>query len=196
MKLQGNPKIWTVTQSQFGQIIGVSQQRVSQLINEQVLMKDEGSKSGAILLIDSLREYYLSKQAAKDGAESINYWKERALLTKKQRELAELKLEKERGNFYEAAEVEAVITEMLVKFRNKLTGIAAKLSPQLEGKTLAQINSILAEEIEDNLNELASEMEGANFVEVNENENDNGTEKYVGEKFTSSTTDDNFRMGG
>lgn len=196
MKLQGNPKIWTVTQTQFGQIIGVSQQRVSQLIDEQVLLKDEGSKSGAILLIDSLREYYLSKQAAKDGTESINYWKERALLTKKQRELTELKLEKERGNLYEAAEVEAVITEMLVNFRNKLTGIAAKLSPQLAGKNVAQINSILANEIEDNLNELADELEGANFVEGIEDENSSVVKEEVGEKFTPGTTNDSFRMGG
>lgn len=173
MKLQGNPKIWTVTQTQFAQIIGVSQQRVSQLIDEQVLMKDEGSKSGAILLIDSLREYYLSKQAAKDGAESINYWKERALLTKKQRELAELKLEKERGNLYDAAEVEGVLTELIVNFRNKLSGIAAKLSPQLAGKDVAQINKIIAAEIDDNLEELADELAGTDFTEEVEDETGN-----------------------
>ena len=173
MKLQGNPKIWTVTQTQFAQIIGVSQQRVSQLTDEQVLMKDEGSKSGAILLIDSLREYYLSKQAAKDGAESINYWKERALLTKKQRELAELKLEKERGNLYDAAEVEGVLTELIVNFRNKLSGIAAKLSPQLAGKDVAQINKIIAAEIDDNLEELADELAGTDFTEEVEDETGN-----------------------
>lgn len=165
MKLQGNPKIWTVTQTQFAQIIGCSQQRVSQLIDEQVLMKDEGSKSGAILLIDSLREYYLSKQAAKDGAESINYWKERALLTKKQRELAELKLEKARGNLYEADIVEDVISESLVNFRNKLSGIPNKLSPRLQGKNVAQINKILAEELEEVLNELADNLEAADFYD-------------------------------
>lgn len=170
MKLQGNPKVWTVTQTQFGQIIGVSQQRVSQLIDEQVLMKDETSKSGAILLIDSLREYYLSKQANKDGAESVNFWKERALNEKAKRELNEIKLEQARGNLYDAETVENVMAEILVNFRNKLTGVPNKLSPRLANKSAAEINAALTEELTDLLFELCQEFESTEFAEEVEDE--------------------------
>lgn len=164
MKLQGDYKLWTVTQTQFGQIIGVTQQRVNQLIDEKIILKDESSKNSAVMLIDSLREYYLSKQAAKDGGESVNFWKERALNEKAKRELNELKLEKERGNLYDACTVENVLAETIVNFRNKITGIPNKISPQLANKTAGEINELLAEEIEDVLNELADELEKGDFV--------------------------------
>jgi phage terminase Nu1 subunit (DNA packaging protein) len=178
MKLQGDHNLWTVTQTQFGQIIGVSQQRVNQLIDEKIVLKDESSKNSAVLLIDSLREYYCSKQAAKDGGESVNFWKERALNEKAKRELNELKLAKARGEVYEAATVEAVMQEQLTDFKNKLLSLPNKLSPQLEGKTAGQINRLLNEELEDALKELAENYESADLneeIQVIESDDAGGT---------------------
>ena len=165
MKLQGDHNFWTVTQTQLGKILGVTQQRVNQLIDEKIVFRDESSKGGAVMLIDSLREYYLSKNASKDEGESVNFWRERARNEKAKRELNELKLSRARGELYDADIVESTICESLTNFRNKLLGLPNKLAPQLVGKTAGQINEILTEEIEDVLNELANNLEGADFNE-------------------------------
>lgn len=164
MKLKGNYKDWAVTQSQLGKILEVSQPRINQLIDEEIVIRDESSQSGAVLLIDSLRNYYLSKNAVKDNeGGSVNFWKEKGLHERAKRQMAELKLRERKGELYEAATVEAVMMEQLVNFRNKLLGIPAKFATRLEGKSRAEINDALTEEIENCLDELSKNYKNAKF---------------------------------
>ena len=169
MKLQGNSEEWSVSQSQLGRILGVSHQRVNQLIEEEVVLRDESSKTGAVLLIDSLRNYYRSKQSLEDGAGKVDFWKERGLHERAKRELAELKLKQRRGELYEAETVERVMIEHLTNFRNKLLGLPAKMAAVLEGKPRGDIYELINLEIEAALEELSNNYKGADF---NEDETD------------------------
>ncbi len=162
MKIQGEVKDATCTQTQLGRALGVSKQRVNQLIDEGVVIRDEFSTNGQVMLFESLQNFFLSKNTAGDG---VNFWKEKGLHEKAKRELAELKLSKSRGEVYDASTVEGVLVELLTNFRSKLTGLPAKYSTQLEGKSRAEIYDVLTAAIEEELTELS---EGVRTVEFDE----------------------------
>lgn len=170
MKINGNYKQWSVSQTQLGKILEVSQARINQLIDEEIVLRDESSKGGAVLLIDSLKNYYLSKNAATDdNGNSVNFWKEKGLHERAKRKMAELKLRERKGELYEAETVENVLFEITTNFRNKLLGLPSKFSAQLEGKPKEKINVILTEEIERCLEELSRNYTSADFkAESNE----------------------------
>lgn len=160
MRIVGNYKEWSVSQTLLGQILNISQPRVNQLIDEKIVLRDESTKGSAVLLIPSLRNYYLSKNAS--GGE-VDFWKEKGLHEKAKREMTELKLQERRGELYEAETVEAVMVEQLTNFRNKLLGLPSKFATQLEGKNREEINDILTVEIENLLEELSQNYQNANF---------------------------------
>lgn len=113
MKVSKNLKLLTTTQSEMANIMGVSQQRVSQLISENVILRD---KNNSVLVIESLKNYYKLK-ANSENSDDIDFQKERALHEKTKREIAELKLAKMQRSAYAARTVELVLTEMLSNLR-------------------------------------------------------------------------------
>lgn len=151
-----------MTQKEFGKLIGVTQSRISQLCDEGIIIKNE--LSGKIRVIESLRNYYLSKNAPEDG---VSYWTERSKHEKAKRELAELKLRERRGELYEAAEVEGVLCEYFADFRNKLLVIGHKLSRRLEGQSARVICEAIDEEITHCLEELSANVEDGKAEFVN-----------------------------
>ena len=155
----------TITQGEFGKLVGLTQQRISQLLDEDVLVRDELSRAGRLMFFDSLKNFYQSKQSTQEG---VNFWKERSLHEKAKRELAELKVHERQGELYEAEVVERVLADLLTDFRNKLLGIGHKLSPQLENLTAAQICDIIDEEIIANMKELAEGVDKARYGEAEE----------------------------
>lgn len=164
MKIQGEVKDATATQSQLARAIGVSKQRINQLIDEGIIIRDEESTNGQVMLFESLQNYFLSKNTTGDG---VNFWKEKGLHEKAKRELAEIKVQITRGELYEASTVENVMIEQLANFRTKLLGLPSKLAPQLEGKTRGEIFDALTAEIEESLTELADNYNSADFAPEN-----------------------------
>lgn len=118
MKVSKNLKLLTTTQSEMANIMGVSQQRVSQLISENVILRD---KNNSVLVIESLKNYYKLKANA-ENSDDIDFQKERALHEKTKREIAELKLAKMQRSAYAARTVELVLTEMLSNLRTSFWG--------------------------------------------------------------------------
>ncbi|MBR0060988.1 MAG: hypothetical protein IJP68_05855 [Selenomonadaceae bacterium] len=159
-------KTMTVTQTFLAKVLGLTQGRISQLLDEGILIRDEESRQPRFY--ESLKSYWLSKKTTGEG---VNFWTEKALHEKAKRELSELKLAQERGEVYAAADVESVLVEMLIDFRNKLTGLGHKLAAQLEGKTATEICGIIDSEIELDLKELSE-----NVKAESENDKDNGAE--------------------
>lgn len=170
MKLIGEVKDATVTQSQLARALGISKQRVGQLIDEGIVIRDELSTNGQVMLLESLQNYFLSKNSTGDG---VSFWKERSLHEKAKRELAELKLAKSRGEVYDAATVEGVLSELLTNFRNKLLGLPSKYARQLEGKSRAEIYSELTAAIEDELTELSEGVNSCDFDETGDDVEEN-----------------------
>ena len=147
-----------VPQRFIAKVLGLTQQRISQLLDEGILVRDE--ESGQPRLHDSLKSYYLSKNAAGSG---VNFWTEKALLERAKRELAELKLAQRKGELYEAEVVEQVLTEIFTDCRNKLLGVGHKLAKRLEGRTAAQICDIIDDEINECLKELSENVAEAEY---------------------------------
>lgn len=154
VKIKGDYKSWTVTQTLFGKIVNLTQQRINQLIEEEIVIRDPSSKGGAVFLIESLQNFY----ASKNNSEVVNFWTERGLHEKAKRELAELKLREKQGELYDAATVENVVTEAAFILKTNLQGLPAKLAPALEKKTANEVVGILRKEIEVALNELSEKL--------------------------------------
>ena len=171
-KITGNFKTWTVTQTLFGQIIGVSTPRVNQLIEEGVAHRNPADKSGGVLLIQSLKDYLTSKKSTNEENGDAIFWKERGLHERAKRKTAELKLRKAEGEVYDALTVELAFTEMLSMLRSHLTALPSKFATQLEGKTRGEIYDILTREIEEKLFELSNAYNPKEFSEqlLTENE--------------------------
>lgn len=154
-----------VPQTFLAKILGLTQGRISQLLDEGILIRDE--ESGQPRLHESIKNYYLSKNATGAG---VNFWTEKALHEKAKREMAELKLQERKGELYIAEEVEQVLAEFFTDFRNKLLGMGHKLAKRLEGKTAAQICDIIDEEITECLEELSENVEEAEYKNKNADE--------------------------
>ncbi len=154
----------TITQTEMGRAIGVTRQRVGQLIQDGTFKTDA---NGGLLLVENLRRFY--QETAED--EEADFNKEKALHEKAKREIAELQLAKMKKNAYSARVVEYVMTEMLSNLRTQLLGLPSKLAPMLEGKGKEEIYTTMTTEIEEKLSEL-SEYSPDLFNEEIEDEDD------------------------
>lgn len=178
MKLEGDYREWRVSQTQMAAILSLAKSRISQLVTEQILVRDEGS--GSLFLIESLQNYYQSKQSS---GKRVNFWDERALHERAKRQITELKLKQAKGEVYAAALVEQVMSEQLNNFKNKLLGVPAKMAAQLEGKTRAEINDALNFEIENLLEELSAGYGAAKLNdEIREIESSDAEESEAAEE--------------
>ena len=152
MKVQGNIKELTVTQAALSRALGLTPARVNQLIDLEIVVRDEKDASGGVFLFESVKNYYSSKKAAKEDAD---LFKEKALHERVKRQISELKLAREEGRVYDATTVEAVMIEQLAGLRTHLLGLGTKMAAMLEGKTKDEIASALDAEVEDRLKELS-----------------------------------------
>ena len=165
--IDGEIQSMTCMQTQLARALNLSKQRINQLIDEGIVVRDETSFTGQVMFFESLQNFFLSRSVKLGGEISVNFWKERGLHEKAKRELAEVKLAKTRGQLYDATTVESVLSELLTNFRSKLLGLPAKLATQLEGKSRDEINSMLTAEIEENISELTERLANVSFVDNN-----------------------------
>ena len=157
-----------VPQRFMAKVLGLTQGRISQLLDEGILIRDE--ESGQAMLHESIKSYYLSKNTTGSG---VNFWTEKALHERAKRQLAELKVRQREGELYEAAEVERELGELMTELRNKLVGMGHKLAKRLEGLPAAGICDIIDGEIEEIMEEISRDVEEAEYK--TNNPADNGT---------------------
>lgn len=169
--VSGSVKEITVKQKALAQALGVTPPRVSQLIKDGVVVRDESNSGGAVLLFESLKNFFQSTQAAGEGGDTVDYWEEKAKHERARRQIAELRIAKMEGRVYDARTVELVMTGMLKTFTTQLLGIPQKLAPQLEGLKKGEIHERLTKELEEALSEL-SEYKPELFMEEVEEESD------------------------
>lgn len=172
IRIAGRLSDMSVSQAQLAEALSLSRPRINQLIDEGIVLRDEESKNGAVVMLDSLRNYYLSKNVSGGG---VDFWQEKGKHERAKRQLTELKVREREGELYEAETVEAVMAEHLTNFRTKLLGLPSKFATALEGKTRAEIYDTLTFEIETVLEELAQNYRLADFavqspIEYNEDE--------------------------
>lgn len=149
-----------VSARQLAEILGITERRVNQIANEgRVFQRDLNGKFDVVKCVEA---YYREKFAKND--DELSYEREKALHEKAKREKAELQLLKMKNRLHAAEDVELIMTEMLVRFRNRILGIPAALAPKLYRKTVPKIAEILKNELHSALTEL-SEYDPAMFVD-------------------------------
>lgn len=162
-RFDGEIKSASVKQKELAAALGLTAARINQLIDEGIVIRDELSRSGRVMLFDSLRNYFLSRKTTDEGT---NYWLEKARHEKVKRELSELKLRRESGELYEAGTVERVLAELMTTFKNKLEGTGHKLATRLEGLTATEICAIIDGEMEEVLKELSDDASSERYEDT------------------------------
>ena len=175
MKVAEDARTITVSQSNLARAIGVTSGRVSQLVREGVVVRDDKDSRGGVYLVQSIRNYGALKsgRGGANAADDLDYISEKAKHERVKREIAELRLAKMERRAYDAKTVELVLTEMLSNLRTQLLGLPSKLAPQLEGKTRDQIYEVMTRELEERLSEL-SEYTPELFTEEEVESDDEG----------------------
>lgn len=140
-----------VTSSELSKVLGISQRRVQQLENENVLVKNS---EGKFELSKNVELYYTWKLQPTSAA---NYENEKALHEKAKREKAEMGNAKLRNQLHDAKDVETVMTNMLITFRNKMLSLPSNVSGKLvRQKSKNIINYELDKAIREALAELGN----------------------------------------
>ncbi|MDO6355293.1 DNA-packaging protein [Caloramator sp. CAR-1] len=152
-----------VTAKKLAQILGITERRVNQLVNEEKVLQRDAN--GKFELQKSVHDYYKYK-FCKD--EELDLTIEKAKHERAKREIAEIELAKLKNKMHDAEDIERVLTGMLINFRNRILAIPSKVAPKIIGqKSIAVINEILQQELYDALNEL-SEYDPEMFLEEGE----------------------------
>lgn len=154
VKVTGDPRKITVSQTNLAKVLGITTARVSQLIKEGIVFRDDNDKSGGVFLVKSIQAYTVFKGAS-EGDSELDYMAEKAKHEKVKRELSELRLAKEEARAYDAITVELVMTEMVSNLRTQLLGLPSKIAPMLDGAGKDKVYSVLTGEIEEKLSELS-----------------------------------------
>jgi plasmid maintenance system antidote protein VapI len=128
----------------LAKLLGVSVRRVNQMVtNEGKITKEP---EGDFILQKAISQYYMAKY--KLSQDNVDYNHEKALHERAKRKLTEMEVRKRSNELHEAADVEAVLTDMLVNLRTKLLGIPAKMATQLAERSKEEVESLLTKEIE------------------------------------------------
>ena len=152
MKISKNLKDLTTTQTELARILGITQQRVSQLVKDGTIIRDENNQ---VAVIESLKNFYKFSSENEEGKE-LSFDREKALHEKVKRELAEIKLAELKNDMHTTEHIKIMVGGMVVVFKRRMLAIPYKLAPRLEGKKADDINEMLTKEINEGLTELAS----------------------------------------
>lgn len=133
--------------------LDLTESRVRQLRKQKIITE---YRPGLYDLKTVTHEYINYLRNNSTAETSVDYNTERAKLVRAKRESQELELRLRREELHEAAEIEQVMTDILVKFKTRLMAIPAKLSPILtKKKDQTEIFMIIKKAIDETLEELS-----------------------------------------
>lgn len=151
MKISKDLKSITTTQTEMARALSITQPRIHQLIEEGTIIWDA---AGGVKVIESLRNYYSSGNGTKDENE-LDLEKEKAAHERIKRELSEIKLTETRGETHRTEDINLLLGNAIVIFRNQLLRLPSKMARQLEGKGVEEMNQIMTKEINAILKDLS-----------------------------------------
>lgn len=136
----------------LGSIVGKTPQWIRQLTRDGVL-KQTGR--GKYLLGEAVQAYIEHVTGGKEDDKKPRYMDYKTEHERIKAEKAALELGEMRGELHRSEDVEAVMTDMLMAFRQKILVIPTKLAPQLTG--IGEIN-IIKKLLTDVLHEALTEL--------------------------------------
>ena len=159
-----------VNQKQLSQYLGISTRRIRQLREDGVFQKRDGTAAG-YNLEQCIQEYIEYKVNAETGRRtSASKEKVQAEHEEVKKQISVLKLRKLRREMHESADVESFLADMLIRFRNRLLNVPARVAIRIAGeKDISEVTKVLEKEMLDTLNELSNydpdEIDGLSGVE-------------------------------
>lgn len=145
-----------VTGKELSAVLGVSDRRIRQLVNEKVFERDSGDSSNKFHLPTCVQKFIEYKLRSKLGDKDIDYFQERSKHERAKRVKAEVELTHLLGRMHSAEDVELIMTDMVVKAKTKLRGVPAKIAATLLAQSeITALETILASEIDECLMEIA-----------------------------------------
>lgn len=148
----------TVNSAVMADIIGVTDRRVRGLAEEGILVR---AAKGRYKMVESLKNYILALKIAKNSdmqmpdSKTLDLDEEKAKHEVIKIQMSELKLRVMEGKLHKSEDVRAVMSDILVAFRSRLTNHPAKTAPVLAGMyDPGEIQTYLEKEMEDALKEL------------------------------------------
>lgn len=170
----------TVNSAALEKIIGVSDRRIRQLAEENIIIR---AAKGRYKLMDSITNYILTLkvQMEANNAESvdgeIDLEEEKAIHERVKRHISELKLQTMRGELHKSEDVERVMMDMLASVRAKLLSMPTKLAPILVSRSeIDFVRNTISREVMEALNELKDynpkEFYSDEYVAIGDDGND------------------------
>ena len=144
-----------VNQKELAQCLGISSRRVRQLKEEGLFQTVSGERG--YNLEKSIQEYVDYKINAETGRRtSISKEAIQAEHEEVKKQISILKLRKLRRELHEAADVECYLSDMLIRFKNRLLALPSKMAMEVSGeKDVNRIIQIIQKDIMDAMEELA-----------------------------------------
>lgn len=166
-----------VSQKQLSQCLGISTRRIRQLREEGVFCRRDGKATG-YNLEKCIQEYIDYKVNAEVGrSASISKEKIQAEHEEVKKQISVLKLRRLRRELHEAADVENFLSDMLLKFRNRMLAIAPRVAMRAVGEgDIGRLTEIIQKEMLDTLEELSEydpdEIDGIVLQEFEDDEDE------------------------
>jgi phage terminase Nu1 subunit (DNA packaging protein) len=140
--------------NELAAIVGKSARWIRQLTSEKILVQTGRGKYILGVAVQSYIEHASGGKEEDDKPRFIDHKTEHERI---KTEKAALELAQMRGELHRSEDVEQVMDDMLMAFRQKILGIPTKLSPQLVGiEEIPVIKARLTEVLYEALNELAN----------------------------------------
>lgn len=186
MSKKQNVESIVVNTKTIAKIIGVTERRVRQLVEEGVI---DRVGHGRFNLIETINKYIVFLKLDNEENDNENIQEkldyEKYLHEKAKREKAEMELAHLKKQMHHASEVEKVMNQMLSDFRARLLGLPSKVAPSLVAREdINLIESLIQKEVYEALTEL-SEYDPSLFGDENEDEEDDGDEVEESEETES-----------
>lgn len=145
-----------VNQKQLSQCLGISTRRIRQLREEGVFQRKDGKATG-YNLERCVQEYIDYKVNAEIGrSASISKEEVQAQHEEVKKQISLLRLRKMRRELHEAADVEGFLSDMLLKFRNRMLAVSPRVAMKAVGETdLSRLTEVIQKEMLATLEELS-----------------------------------------
>ncbi len=166
-----------VNQKQLAQCLGISTRRIRQLREDGVFQKTDG-KATRYNLEKCIQEYIDYKVNAETGRRtSISKEEVQAQHEEVKKQISLLKLRRMRRELHEAADVENFLSDMLIRFRNRMLAVAPRVAIKAVGETdISKLTDIIQKEMLATLEELSEynpdEIEGMGSGDIEDCEDD------------------------
>ena len=144
-----------LTEAETAELCEISQSMVRKLVGMGLLTRAERGKYRLGDVLQGFAAYYAMKHQGKEG--DVSYSEEKALLTKAQREKAEIELGELKDEIYRADYIVPKMQELLLGVRNRLLSIPARCAAQVVAcDDMLDATEIIRREVYDALTELVT----------------------------------------